>query len=230
MRRIPRHRADAPGLRWRSARLPATADGLAAQTGTARGAAGEGHDNPRARALRAPPFVASSCGIGRITAIAFEQFDVGAQDAIDPRAASVQATPTTLIAQAKGVRRDGMALYKAVRRARTRIRPAHRGVNSRAPTPMKTDRCRRARWTRPRISCARRSRRSSRATRDLLPRCGAWAWCARRSRATALARAIALVRGTRGVVLLTGNGHAGTWACPAMAGCAEHQHRLLRRR
>ncbi|MFO1312414.1 MAG: ChaN family lipoprotein [Burkholderiales bacterium] len=93
-------------------RLPATADALAgAMQGPRVVLLGEVHDNPAQHALRAAA-LRKLVESGARPAIAFEQFDVGAQDAIDRARRERPGDADYLIAQAKGAPGWDWSLYK----------------------------------------------------------------------------------------------------------------------
>ncbi|MFO1304030.1 MAG: ChaN family lipoprotein [Burkholderiales bacterium] len=188
-------------------RLPATADGLAtAMQGQRVVLLGEVHDNAAQHALRVAALrklVAS----GARPAIAFEQFDVGAQEAIDRARRERPGDADYLIAQAKGAPGWDWALYKPFVALALEYDLPIVAANLARADAMKTAMSEGAMDAPPALVRAQ-EQAVVKGHCDLLPPDAVPGMVrAQIARDRTLARAIAPYA-ERGVVLLTGNGHA----------------------
>jgi uncharacterized iron-regulated protein len=190
-------------------RLPATAEALAgAMKGQRVVILGEVHDSAVQHALRAVA-LRKVVEAGARPAIAFEQFDVGAQEAIDRARRARPGDVDHLIAEAKGAPSWGWAMYKPFIALALEYDLPIVAANLARADAMKT-----ATSAAPVDAPAALLQLQEEAVRkghcDLLP-AEALPGMARAqiARDQTLARAIA-PHAQRGVVLLTGNGHART--------------------
>ena len=211
-------------------RLPATADALAESMRGARVVLlGEVHDNGVQHALRAEA-LRKLVQSGARPAIAFEQFDRGAQEAID-RARRERPRRHRLRHRASQGRAElALGDVQAVHRARARVRPADRGGEPRTRRRHEDGDV----GNGGRRAARRLLRAQEEAVRkghcDLLPQEAIPGMArAQVARDRTLAQAIAPYAAS-GVVLLTGNGHArkdmgvAHWLAEP-----EHQHRACSR-
>lgn len=188
-------------------RLPATTDALAgAMQGSRVILLGEVHDNAAQHALRAAALRKLVEG-GARPAIAFEQFDRGAQDAIDRARRERPRDVDYLIAEAKGAPSWGWAMYKPFIALALEYDLPIVAANLARADAMKTAMAPGASDA-PAALVRAQEEAVAKGHCDLLPQ-DALPGMARAqiARDRTLAQAIAPYA-QRGVVLLTGNGHA----------------------